>query len=135
MRRSRLRDIFKYRVNLGSPADWSGPVIGIIGAGAITAFSFGVATLMENATENSREQAAVELEQTQIQTYGSTDCAAVRSDLAEALNRAISGGNQSIIDSVVDNIEAYQEGIGERAQGDQCTFPQISEDLAIYNLD
>ena len=67
--------------------------------------------------------------------YGSVECRRAEHDLSEALNNAVSGGNAAILGHVVDEIESYEQGEGERALGDECTFDDIRQRLVIFGLD
>ena len=67
--------------------------------------------------------------------YGSEGCADMYWPLSNALELAIQGGNQEIIDHVVEYIEEYESGQGEKAPGVNCRYDQIRNDIQIYGLD
>ena len=66
--------------------------------------------------------------------HNSMSCANVQPYLYGALELAVEGGNQEIINNVVESIRAYERGEGERARDEDCQFNQINEELDIYGL-
>ena len=58
--------------------------------------------------------------------YGSRACAESAEDLNDMFEFAVANDNQDIIQAVLNEVENYQNGLGDNALGDQCTFPNLS---------
>ena len=67
--------------------------------------------------------------------YGSVDCSATIGELTRTFKDAIRSGDKENMINAVNQIKAYEDGLGAKAFGDHCVFKQLREDIAIFQLD